>query len=331
MAVVRPGCELLTTMTTITERTGTVAVLGATGCVGRSVCDVLRAAGHEVLAVARRPAPHPVADDFVPLDVAAAAPGRIAELLDHHQVVAVVNATGGWDTTEQEMTYAHVDLVDRLVAGCALAGRRMRVVHMGSIHEYGPVPEGTRIDEGWAPAPVTPYGRTKLAGSRRLLAATEAGRVDGVVLRAVNVCGPHTTPASFLGAVLTRLRNRPPGEVLSFDVAEARRDFMDVRDLARAALAAVRVPDPARVVNLGRGEAVPVRDLVGHLLDAAGAGPEAARLKVADVPSKGGSWTCADIRLAARTLGWRPRIPLRDSLRAMWDAAAGTASHREQT
>lgn len=46
---------------------------------------------------------------------------------------------------------------------------------------------------------------TKHAGSEAVLAATRAGDADRVVLRAVNVCGPHTTEASFLGAVMARL------------------------------------------------------------------------------------------------------------------------------
>ncbi|MGW0815737.1 NAD-dependent epimerase/dehydratase family protein [Streptomyces viridiviolaceus] len=304
----------------------TVAVLGATGCVGRSVCDELLRSGHRVLAVARRPAPHTNASAFAALDVAAAAPGELAALLDRHRVGSVVNATGGWGTTAHEMRYAHIELLERLVDGCAATSRRLRVVQMGSIHEYGPVPEGVLIDERHQPGPLTPYGLTKRTGSEHLLEQTRAGRVDGVVLRAVNVCGPHTTTASFLGAVVARLRALGPGEPLALDVADARRDFVDVRDLARAAVAALHAPAVGLAVNIGRGEAVPMRDLVEALFDVAGVDPATVRLEPAEVTSKGGGWTCADIRLAARTLGWRPRVPLRDSIRAMWEAAAGTTS-----
>ncbi|WP_328412074.1 NAD(P)-dependent oxidoreductase [Streptomyces violaceus] len=305
---------------------GTVAVLGSTGCVGRSLCDELLRTGHQVLAVARHPAPHTRADAFVPLDVATAAPKEIAALLDRHGVGTVINATGGWGTTVEEMHSAHVDLVERLVEGCAATSRRLRIVQMGSIHEYGPVPDGVRIDEQREPGPLTPYGLTKRTGSEHLLAQTRAGRVDGVVLRAVNVCGPHTPTASFLGAVVARLRALGPGEVIGLDVADARRDFVDVRDLARAAVAAVHAPVTGLVVNIGRGEAVPMRDLVDALFDAAGVDAASVKLNSAEVASKGGGWTCADIRFAAQVLGWRPTIPLGESVRAMWEAAAGTTS-----
>ncbi|MFC9745671.1 NAD-dependent epimerase/dehydratase family protein [Streptomyces niveus] len=308
---------------------GTVAVLGATGCVGRAVCDELVRAGHEVVAIARRPAPGVRARTFVPLDVAAASPEVLGALLDLHDVGSVVNASGGWGTTAEEMRYAHVQLLERLVDGCATASRRPRVVQMGSIHEYGPVPEGVLIDERHEPRTLTPYGLTKRTGSEHLLTQTRAGRVDGVVLRAVNVCGPHTTSASFLGAVTSRLRALVPGEVLTLDVAEARRDFVDVRDLARAAVCALHAPVVGRVVNIGRGEAVSMRALVASLIDASGVDPASARLNPAEVASKGGGWTCADIRLAARTLGWQPRIPLPDSLRAMWDTSAAHTRPQE--
>ncbi|MER7896280.1 NAD(P)-dependent oxidoreductase [Streptomyces sp. NPDC096046] len=305
---------------------GSVAVLGATGCVGRSVCAELLRTGHRVLAVARRPAPHTRAHAFVPLDVVDTTPEQLAALLDAHRVDTVVNATGGWGTTVEEMRRAHIDLLERLVDGCAATSRRLRIVQMGSIHEYGPVPDGVLIDEHRQPGPLTPYGLTKRTGSEHLLAQTRAGRVDGAVLRAVNVCGPHTTSASFLGAVVARLRALGPGDELTLDVADARRDFVDVRDLARAAVAAVHAPVTGLVVNIGRGEAVPMRDLVESLFDAAGVDATSARLNSAEVASKGGGWTCADIRFAAQVLGWRPTIPLGDSVRAMWEAAAGTTS-----
>lgn len=321
-------------MTGTTARRGTagaVAVLGATGCVGRSVCDELVRTGHQVLALARRPAGGVRAHSFAPLDIAAAAPASLGELLERHGIQAVVNATGGWGTTAEDMRYAHIQLLENLVAGCAATGQRLRVVQMGSIHEYGPVPDGVLIDEQRAPRSLTPYGLTKRTGSEHLLTQTRAGQVDGVVLRSVNVCGPHTTSASFLGAVLEKLRALAPGETLSLDVAPSRRDFVDVRDLARAATAAVHAPVVGQVVNIGRGEAVSLHDLVASLVAASGVDPAATRLNLVEVASKGGGWTCADIRLAARALGWRPRISLPESLKAMWETALANSPTEEMS
>ncbi|MGW5849814.1 NAD-dependent epimerase/dehydratase family protein [Streptomyces sp. NPDC055254] len=303
------------------SRTGTVAVLGATGSIGRQVSAAFSDAGHEVLGVARRPAPHTAGRPFAPLDLAAASPGEITELLASRNVQVVVNATGGWAVTEEAMHRAHVRLVDRVLAGVAALPTRPRFVQVGSIHEYGFVPTGTSIDESVAPDPSTPYARTKLAGSQAVLEAARAGDVDGVVLRAVNVCGPHPSEASFLGTVLHRLRAVTPGARLELMIADAARDYIDVRDVASAVLRAAGAGSPGAVFNIGRGETPTMRDLVTTLVEVAGFPPETIEETGGAVESKGGGWTKADIRHAERVLGWRPAIALRDSLRDMWEAA----------
>lgn len=303
------------------DRPGTVAVLGVTGGIGRQVSAVFSRAGHKVVGVARHPAPHAAGCPFVPLDVAAADPSEITGLLAAWNVDVVVNATGGWAVTEEAMHHAHVRLVDRMLAAVAALPTRPRVVHVGSIHEYGFVPPGTSIDEAWPPDPSTPYARTKLAGSQAVLEAARAGDVDGVVLRAVNVCGPHPSEASFLGSLLHRLRGLTPGQRLDLMIADAARDYIDVRDVASAVLRAADAGTSGAVFNIGRGQAPTMRELVTVLVEVAGFPPETVVETGGSVESKGGGWTRADIRQAQRVLRWRPEIGLRDSLRDMWEAA----------
>ncbi|MFE9674858.1 NAD-dependent epimerase/dehydratase family protein [Streptomyces sp. NPDC006259] len=300
-----------------------IAVLGASGCVGRCVSAALTREGHEVLAVARRGGPAVADHVFAGLDVAAVPPAELARLFARHRVRAVVNATGGWGTTEEEMRYAHITLVDRLLQALTLMEDRPRLVHLGSVHEYGPVPEPLSVDEDHVPRPTTMYARTKLAGSELVLDSTRSGRVDGLVLRPVNVCGPRTTPASFLGAVVGRLRAADPANPVTLRVADARRDFVDVRDLAEAVVLAVASPATGRVVNIGRGEATAMRELVELLAAAAELPPGSLRIEDGPIDSKGGNWTRADIRLAGRLLGWKPRIPLAEAMRATWEEPAG--------
>ncbi|RCV47557.1 NAD-dependent epimerase/dehydratase family protein, partial [Marinitenerispora sediminis] len=249
-------------------------------------------------------------------------PAETARILRAARVDTVVNATGGWGSTQEEMAYAHVRLVRRLVAALALLAHRPRLVQVGSVHEYGPVAPGTLITETTPARPSGDYGRTKLAGARAVLAAAHAGDVDGVVLRVVNVCGPHPPPASFLGALLRRLRAAAPGDDLTVSVADARRDYVDVRDVAEAVLLAATAPATGRIVNVGRGEATEVRELVRLLLAAAGRPAGLVREDAGEVASKGGDWTRADIRLARDLLGWRPRVDLPGSIRDMWAASA---------
>jgi nucleoside-diphosphate-sugar epimerase len=300
-----------------------VAVIGATGCIGRHVCSAFSRAGHDLLAIARNHVPHIGDYKFTPLDFAGADSAEIAEIFESERVDVVVNAAGGWVRTEEEMIHSHVRLVERLLEATAAMSRQPYIIQIGSIHEYGPAPYGTSIDETVTPGPATPYAQTKLLGARAVLDATRGGRADGVVLRVVNVCGPHTTPASFLGAVLEKLRDMNPGDAVELDIAEARRDYVDARDVADAVVRAADARVAGRVINIGRGTAVDMRELVALLVAAAGLPPDAVRVRKGRVESysRGNGWTQADVRLAGELLGWSPRISLRDSLREMWEAA----------
>lgn len=310
-----------------------VAVLGATGSIGSQVVSAFETAGHRVLAVARRRPPSAAGRAFAELDLSAAPSAQIAELLTAAGARLVVNAAGGcWLPSPQEIRTTHVDLVERLLHAAALMPAPPRFVQIGSIHEYGPVPHGTVIDESYEPRPRTPYARAKLAGSAAVLRATRAGQVQGIVLRAVNVFGPGAGDGSFLGSVVRRLRALPAGDRLRLEVGADRRDFVDVRDLAGAVVRAAQSSLTGRTVNIGRGEALGMHRLLALLVAEAGRDPDVLDLVGGPVRSNGGDWTQADVRLAERLLGWVPTTPVRQSLRDMWEAApartAPSADHR---
>ncbi|WP_328538803.1 NAD-dependent epimerase/dehydratase family protein [Streptomyces sp. NBC_00344] len=303
---------------------GSVVVLGATGFVGRHTCEVFAAAGWTVTGVARSAPVTATPYDVVPLDAVDAGPGRLTELLDERGAAVVVNAAGAvWNVTEAEMMRANADLVRRLVTAAGSAAGRPRLIQLGSVHEYGPVPR-TGITEDIPTAPVTPYGRSKLAGARALLNAAAAGSVEGLVLRVSNVSGPGTHPASLLGMVARHLATSAP-EPLRLAPLLAHRDFVDVRDVADAALAAACSDASGRVVNIGGGQAVSVSSLVVRLTELAEAAAE-----IVEAPSAGGrppeaEWQRMDIGLADTLLGWRPRRSLDDSLRDLLAQARACA------
>ena len=295
-----------------------VALLGGTGWVGRHACAAFAERGYDVVAVARHPPSHAPAHRFHQCDLTAASTGEIAALLRSERVDIVVNATDstnttdGWERTEAQHREVNVDLVARLLAAAGTLSWRVKLVHLGTIHEYGPVPPGTIIAESRTAHPATSYARSKLAGSQAVL---RASAVDGVVLRLVNLCGPHPSPDSFPGKLLRSVR---AGET-AVTIADARRDFVDVRDVVEAVVRAAVEPAAGRVFNIGSGVPVEIRALVRMFLTEAGA--TGVRIVDGPVRSLGGDWTQADITLAGSRLGWRPRIPLRQSLRDMWLSA----------
>ncbi|WUH88831.1 NAD(P)-dependent oxidoreductase [Streptomyces sp. NBC_00433] len=299
-----------------------VAVLGATGTIGRQVVSAFETTGYPVLSVARTRPPAVSGHAFVAADLSAAPIAEIAGLLTAAGARVVVNASGGWLASPEENQRAHVDLVERLLRAAEMMPAPPRFVQIGSVHEYGPVPHGTVIEESYEPKPRTPYGLSKLAGSDAVLRAAREGRVPGVVLRAVNVFGPGTAGVGFLGSVVRGLRGLTPGDRLRLTVSRSQRDFVDVRDLADAVVRAAESSLAGQAVNIGRGEALDMSDLLTLLAAEAGYGPDVLDLASGSVRSHGGDWTRADIQRAGRLLDWAPKTSVRQSLRDMWESTA---------
>ncbi|AQA15552.1 NAD-dependent epimerase/dehydratase family protein [Streptomyces malaysiensis] len=296
-------------------------VIGGTGFIGRHICRALAKRGYEVLAMARKPAEPIPGVAFLELDAVSAPTEDIVQAAKSADLL--VNAAGdSWQGDEANMTASHIPLVDRLVDAAAALPGRPRLVQLGSVHEYGPVPDGTAIAEDHPTAPRTPYARTKLVGSRIVLGAADAGRIDGCVLRVTNVCGPGTPRGSFLGGLAHRLRHTTEDAPLALTLVDDRRDFIDVRDVAEAVALAASGPVTGRVVNIGQGGAFSMRELAWLLISASQVPARLVREESGAVHSKGGSWTQADIGLARRLMGWSPQVALKESLHDLWAASA---------
>ncbi len=121
----------------------------------------------------------------------------------------------------------------------ALRGMRkpMRVVLAGSAAELGPVdPAKLPVAEDYAADPVDAYGRSKLMATRSGLA--ERGPLEVVAARIFNVIGPGLPATQAFGAFAARLAKPGPDPMeLPVGSVETRRDFVDVRDVARALIA----------------------------------------------------------------------------------------------
>ncbi|MEV8594604.1 NAD(P)-dependent oxidoreductase [Streptomyces sp. NPDC052012] len=299
----------------------TVLVLGGSGFVGREVCRALAARGRRVLSAARGEHRTPGVRT-VRLDLSSAdAVPQLTRLLDTEQPHAVVNCVGSiWGRTDAEMVPSIVTPTRHLLTALAAAAPRPRLVHLGSVLEYGPVPAGTTARE---PArPDSAYGRAKLAATRAVLTAHAAGDVDALVLRVANVAGPGTPTVSLLGQVAARLMAQRPRPATDIELSplRAHRDYVDVRDVADAVVRATdpAVPATGAVVDIGRGEAVPVRELVGLLIAVSGV---PARVTERGAPGPA-DWMRIDPTPAADLLGWHPRHSLEDAVRAYWQSLA---------
>lgn len=305
-----------------------VAVLGGTGFIGRALCEAFTAAGYQVLALARNEPAEPLAGRFQRFDLSGGSADELAALLRAEGVGTVVNAAGGmWGLTDEQMVDANVGLVGRVVRALRGLEQPVRLVHLGTVHEYGLAPIGTLQREGDEPRPQMVYGELKLAATRLVLDAVAEGGLDAVVLRVGNVVGPGQPGHSLLGVMARKLREADlAGETATLTLAPltARRDFVGLADTVEAVLDATRAQAPEVLVNVGRGEGVSAREMVELLVEVSGVptvvvedpGPEGAGPET--------EWQCLDTALAARSLGWVPRESPAAAVGALWKAEAGS-------
>lgn len=170
-----------------------------------------------------------------------------------------------------------------------------------------PTPEWKR------PSLASVYAITKFVQERLVLTVAPAYGMEAVALRLFNVYGPGQALSNPYTGVLaifaSRLLNRKPPQV--FEDGEQRRDFVHVRDIARAFMLALEQEHAAGgVFNIGSGQAVTVREIGERL--AAAMGRAELEPEILGKARAGDIRHCfADISLARERLGFEPMQDMR--------------------
>ncbi|MFD9124846.1 NAD-dependent epimerase/dehydratase family protein [Kitasatospora sp. NPDC059571] len=304
-----------------------VLLLGADGYIGRRVADRLLAEPDlQVTALGRRDS----AD--IRFDLTAGSPGALARFLDAVAPQVVINCAGATYGSSRTLIRSNTLAVATVCEAIRRSREPARLVHLGSAAEYGPMQPGAPIAETTEPRPVGPYGVSKLAGTELVLASG----LDAAVLRVFDVVGPGAPAASLFGRLADGLRRALEQGDLQVRMPDLSgyRDFVDVRDVARAVQSAA-VSAATGVINIGSGHAVRARDAAHLLVRASGfEGGVAEDGRPAPVPAQAGEharpaeprllppdpapWRQADVRTARDRLGWRTQVPLEESLGDVW-------------
>jgi UDP-glucose 4-epimerase len=193
------------------------------------------------------------------------------------------------------------------------AGAR-RVVYSSSSSVYG-TRRDLPVTEETPPDPISPYGVAKLAAERFCVSFSRVYALETVVLRFFNVFGPRQSPVSQYAAVVPLFVTAiGRGEPVTIEGdGEQSRDFTYVSNVVDASLGAAGAPGASgRIFNVSSGSPATVNELADAIGEIVGK-PVERRF----VPPRTGdiraSW--ADIGAARETLGYEPRVELRDGLR----------------
>ncbi|HET6655579.1 MAG TPA: NAD-dependent epimerase/dehydratase family protein [Gammaproteobacteria bacterium] len=215
-------------------------------------------------------------------------------------------------------------------SGATVAARRNR--DQLARRDWEPhAPDGGELKSAPTPETKLPdlssvYALSKFDQERLCLMVGEAYGIPTTALRFFNVYGPYQALSNPYTGVLAIFASRclnesPP---LIFEDGEQRRDFVSVRDIARASRLAYESSDAnGRVFNIGSGHAYTIREIAQKIAAATGKPglePEiTGRYRVGDIRH-----CFADISRAREALGYEPEVTLDDGLADMaaWLATA---------
>ncbi|MBV8879166.1 MAG: NAD-dependent epimerase/dehydratase family protein [Planctomycetaceae bacterium] len=273
-------------------------VTGASGFVGTHLVRELRGAGWKVLTASLRGRADLSGDlRTLPLD-------RVrADVVFH---------LAGFSSPQASVDHAR----DAFDANAALTARLVRQVRAGrfiiasSSQVYGPRPD--RTSEAAPALPKTPYAASKLCGEALALAA---GR-DVVILRPYNHTGPGQSADFVCPAIARQVARAEAGldpAVVRVRALAPRRDFFDVRDMARAYRLAAERGRSGEIYNVATGDPVSIEEVARRLL-------ARSRIPLRLTGERGtADLVSGDSSRFRAATGWRPEIPLDRTLGDLLD------------
>lgn len=310
-----------------------VLLTGITGFVGSHLAERLVVGGDEVhgLAVEAPPFPNLAAvHDQVRIH-----PGDLLDVeavrraLDAARPSCVIHLAGQAVPTlaaADPLAAIRVNVMGTATVLAALADHPgVRLVFASSAEVYGN-PERVPVAEDAPLRPANVYAASKLAAEALLGEVGRRGANPITILRPANQNGPRQHPGLAASAFAKQIAEIEAGRaepVIWHGDLSAKRDFVDVRDMAAAFALASELDEPGvGVYNAGSGDPVALSTVLELLVRKARVplrtevDPARVRVGHASVLSLDAS------RFRART-GWMPRIPLErtlDDLLRWWRA-----------
>jgi UDP-glucose 4-epimerase len=211
---------------------------------------------------------------------------------------------------------ANVAATQRLLESAARSASIERFVYASSSSIYGDA-ENFPTLESASPHPLSPYGVTKLAAEHLCTLYAANFNVPTVSLRYFTVYGPGQRPdmafTRFVRAAVLR------DQITIFGSGDQIRDFTYIDDVVDANLRAAGIESiPGSVFNVAGGTNVSVKQVLDLLEELHG-----APLDVQYITSVAGDVfrTGGDTSKILSTLGWAPKVSLREGLQKQLDWA----------
>jgi nucleoside-diphosphate-sugar epimerase len=293
-----------------------ILVTGASGFLGQHCVRASADKGHHVIALNRTGITPAGATESLPADLLSA--DEVAKAVKAARADVLIHFAWHCDPRDRWHTLANLDWLKASIdlARCFAEQGGKRFLFVGSCAEYDW--SSSVLSETATPLrPATLYGASKAAAGMALSAAAGALGLSFAWPRVFFCYGPGEPPGRLVSDLLAGLSR---GDPVKCTDGEQQRDFMHAADIG-AAIAAVATSSLQGPINIGSGQAVPVRDVI-HLVASALGQQSLVKLGVIARPADDPPRLVAEIgRL--QSLGFRPRFDLSSGVRdtvANWRA-----------
>lgn len=191
--------------------------------------------------------------------------------------------------------------------------RVKKIIYAGSGGARYGEPKYLPCDEKHPALPISPYGISKYAAEHLLRIFCEDAGIDHIALCYSNVYGPRQDPNGEAGVVAIFLKKMINGEdcVINGDGNQTR-DFVYVKDVAKANLMALEKETKEKIFNIGSGKETSINGLFNMMKKMLGKDAEAMHGKAipGDVYK-----IFLDVNLAEKDLGWKPAYDFEKGLK----------------
>lgn len=206
-----------------------------------------------------------------------------------------------------------------------------RVVFASSAEVYGAIaPAQLPVTEATDPRPNNPYAASKLAAEAFVLQSFHGRSQEVISLRAFNQFGPGQQPRFASSAFAHQIARAERTGITDIEVGrlDTRRDFVDVRDVARAYRLAAIHGRPGAVYNVCSGIDRAIEDIAHGLAAISTADVRFVErpdlIRPVDTPVIRGDAS----NLSADT-GWLPEIPFTTTLHDVLADARARVAHED--
>jgi len=292
-------------------------VTGGAGFIGSNVAKLLVDEGHDVLVLdnlssgyqcnlSALPSVEFVEDDVRDAEV-------VSRVMQGVEVVFHLAASvGNMRSIEHPIEDSEINVIGTLrVLEAARRASVRKIVFSSSAGIFGEL-KYLPIREDHPVEPDSPYGVSKLAAEKLCLAYAKLYHLEAICLRYFNVYGVNQRYDAY-GNVIPifahRLLHGMP--LIIYSDGEQTRDFVNVRDVARANLMAAEANGLSRAFNIASGTAITINHLANLIREVSGmdTGAEYAPPRKGEVRH-----SKADISAAHQAFGYEPSVGIVEGL-----------------